>query len=306
NSAFHKTPPVTEIVLWQPGTNNQGEVYAKLEVATRSVEYSQKRWRDFMRKFARCQDAARCMSYHIRNVPGLPSGREGRSFHILPALSPRMIAGRRAMRPACRSRRFRGWGCRGRGSAPSSAPRRRRSQGNFAKRQALSAIVNDDVSWLVLPHPHSALSRRPVTILPRELQQAVFVTHHPVFTEHSFFLQPEHVVQLSRRGTLPMIVGFSGRRSRVVAIVLGDVMLLQISIGIVIVADCGQPQLLDQPVLMGTVHALHPPLGLRRTGGDDADPQLGAHLSELGDRGFSPQPLLHVGQAHIHVLPVGV
>src|SRR5438552_2728816 len=174
-----------------------------------------------------------------------------------------MIAGRRAMRPACRSRRFRGWGCRGRGSAPSSAPRRRRSQGNFAKRQALSAIVNDDVSWLVLPHPHSALSRRPVTILPRELQQAVFVTHHPVFTEHSFFLQPEHVVQLSRRGTLPMIVGFSGRRSRVVAIVLGDVMLLQISIGIVIVADCGQPQLLDQPVLMGTVHALHPPLGLR-------------------------------------------
>src|SRR5437660_9174671 len=76
----------------------------------------------------------------------------------------------------------------------------------------------------------------PVTILPRELQQAVFVTHHPVFTEHSFFLQPEHVVQLSRRGTLPMIVGFSGRRSRVVAIVLGDVMLLQISIGIVIVA----------------------------------------------------------------------
>src|SRR5437867_4277467 len=215
-----------------------------------------------------------------------------------------MIAGRRAMRPACRSRRFRGWGCRGRGSAPSSAPRRRRSQGNFAKRQALSAIVNDDVSWLVLPHPHSALSRRPVTILPRELQQAVFVTHHPVFTEHSFFLQPEHVVQLSRRGTLPMIVGFSGRRSRVVAIVLGDVMLLQISIGIVIVADCGQPQLLDQPVLMGTVHALHPPLGLRRTGGDDADPQLGAHLSELGDRGFSPPPLLHVGQAHLHVLAV--
>src|SRR5439155_671058 len=166
---------------------------------------------------------------------------------------------------------------RGRGSAPSPAPRRRRSQGNFAKRQALSAIVNDDVSWLVLPHPHSALSRRPVTILPRELQQAVFVTHHPVFTEHSFFLQPEHVVQLSRRGTLPMIVGFSGRRSRVVAIVLGDVMLLQISIGIVIVAYCRQPQLLDQPVLMGTVHALHPPLGLRRTGGDDADPSL-AHI----------------------------
>ncbi len=109
-------------------------------------------------------------------------------------------------------------------SAPSSAPRRRRSQGNFAKRQALSAIVNDDVSWLVLPHQHSALSRRPVTILPRELQQAVFVTHHPVCAEHAFLLQPEHFVQLSRRGTLPMIVDFSRRRSRVVAIVLGDVM----------------------------------------------------------------------------------
>src|SRR5437660_4196374 len=171
-----------------------------------------------------------------RSVPWLRCGREGRSFNILPALSPRMIAGRRAMRPACRSRGFRGWGCRGRGSAPSSAPRRRRSQGNFAKRQALSAIVNDDVSWLVLPHPPSALSRRPVTILPRELQQAVCVTHHPVFTEHSFSLQPEHVVQLSRRGTFPMIVIFSRRQSPVLAIVLGDVMLLQISIGIVIVA----------------------------------------------------------------------
>ena len=66
-----------------------------------------------------------------------------------------------------------------------------------------------------------------MTILPLQLQQPVFVTYHPVFTEHPFLLQPEHVVQLSRRGTLPMIVGFSRRRSRVVAIVLGDVMLLQ-------------------------------------------------------------------------------
>src|SRR5438093_8571485 len=158
-------------------------------------------------------------------------------------------------------------GLQGKGQRPFLCSSRRRSQGNFATRQALSAIVDDDVSWLVLPLEHSALSRRPVTSLPRELQQAVFVTHHPVFTEHAFWLQPEHFVQLSRRGTLPMIVGFSRRRSRVVAIVLGDVMLLQISIGIVIVADCGQPQLLDQPVLMGTVHALHPSLGLRRTGG---------------------------------------
>src|SRR5437763_6576685 len=199
-----------------------------------------------------------------------------------------MIAGRRAMRPAGRSGSLREWVGRGRASAPSSAPRRRRSQWNFAKRQALSAIVNDDVSWLVLPHPHSALSRRPVTILPRELQQAVFVTHHPVFTEHSFFLQPEHVVQLSRRGTLPMIVGFSGRRSRVVAIVLGNVMLLRISIGIVIVADCGQPQLLDQPGLMGTVHALHPPLGQRRTAGDDADPSF-AHICPYWVTAASPR-----------------
>src|SRR5437870_7522803 len=38
-SVFHETPRVTEVVLWQLGTNNQGEVYAKLEVATRRVEY---------------------------------------------------------------------------------------------------------------------------------------------------------------------------------------------------------------------------------------------------------------------------
>ena len=54
----------------------------------------------------------------------------------------------------------------GRGSASSLAQRRSGGR-EFAKVQTLSAI---DVSGLVLPHHHPALRRRPMTILPLELQ----------------------------------------------------------------------------------------------------------------------------------------
>ena len=134
------------------------------------------------------------MSYHIKsvpifstveNVPWLPCVREGGSFHILPALPPRMIGGRGVVRPGCRQSWFRGWGRGGRGSASSVAQRRSGGR-ELAKVQTLSAIANGDVSGLTLPHHHSTVGRRPVTILALELQQAIFVTHHPVFTEHSF------------------------------------------------------------------------------------------------------------------------
>src|SRR5947209_682818 len=57
---------------------------------------------------------------------------------------------------------------------------------------------------------------------------------------------------------------------------------------------------------MGTMRAFHPPLGLRRTGRDNAKAQLAAHAPELGHGGFSAPPLLRVGRPHVHVLPVGV
>src|SRR6516225_3935572 len=57
---------------------------------------------------------------------------------------------------------------------------------------------------------------------------------------------------------------------------------------------------------MRPVHPLHPPLGLRRAGGDQFDPQLRAHAPELGDGLFPSHPLLGVGRPLVEILPVHV
>src|SRR5258708_15041410 len=90
---------------------------------------------------------------------------------------------------------FWGRGRGGRGRARSLAQRSRRRL-QFAERQTLDAIVDRNFSGFVLPHQHATLRRRPVLTLPFQLQQPALVTHHPVFTHHSFLLQPEHFVQL--------------------------------------------------------------------------------------------------------------
>jgi len=54
-------------------------------------------------------------------------------------------------------------------------------------------------------------------------------------------------------------------------IVLGQMLGLQILIGGRIALDLLAPQFLHQPILMRPVIPLHPPLGLRRVGGDDPD-----------------------------------
>src|SRR5439155_19187701 len=102
-----------------------------------------------------------------------------------------------------------GMGARGKGQR--LFPRCRSTQ-DFAKRQALFAITNLDLTRFILPHQHSAPARCPVPTLPLQLQQTVLVTHYPVLT-HPFFLQPEHLVELSRRQSPPMIISFRLRRS---------------------------------------------------------------------------------------------
>src|SRR5437870_290609 len=133
-----------------------------------------------------------------------------------------------------------GMGARGKGQRLSLAPRCR-STPDFAKRQALFAITNLDLTRFILPHQHSAPARRPVPALPLQLQQTVLVTHYPVLTHHPFFLQPEHLVELSRRRSPPMIISFRRRRPCITPVVLGDVVLLQIAIGLVVASDPGQP-----------------------------------------------------------------
>jgi hypothetical protein len=165
-----------------------------------------------------------------------------------------------------RTRRARGWGCGGRGRAPSSA--RLWSSQDLGEGQRLLTVGDRDCALLILPHSHPALGRGPVLTLPLQLQQLVFVAHHPVFTEHSFFLQPEHLVQLPRRRSSPMIVGGCRCRPGIAPVVLGQIMFLQIGVGLLVVGDPAQPKFLHQSILMRAMRPLHPPLGLRRTGGD--------------------------------------
>src|SRR5512146_97633 len=201
------------------------------------------------------------------------------------------------------SRRARGWRRGGRGSAPFFASLCR-SPHQFAEAEALSAIVNGNRASFVLPHHHATATRRPVPTLPFQLQQTIVITHHPVFTHHTFLLQPKHLVQLPYCRSPPMIVSRFRCSAREAPVVLGNVVLLQKAVGFRVAGDPAQPQLLDQPVLMRAVIALHSSFGLRRAGGDDPNPQLLAHAPELRHR-YRAFPLFAFGRSpHVYVLPV--
>ncbi len=136
-----------------------------------------------------------------------------------------------------------GWGCGGRGNIPSPA-QRFRSRLEFSEQETLTAIVNRDFARFVFPHPHAALGRRPVLTLPFQLQQPMVVAHHPILTHHSFLLQPEHLIQLPRCGPSSVIVGCLRRRPCITPVVFAEIVLVQIGIGLVVIGDPGQSQLL--------------------------------------------------------------
>jgi hypothetical protein len=73
------------------------------------------------------------------------------------------------------------------------------------------AIVNGQFPSLVFPYLHATLRRYPGAAGPLQLQQPVLVAHHPVFTHHTFFLQPEDFVQLPRRRASRVIIGLRRR-----------------------------------------------------------------------------------------------
>jgi len=183
---------------------------------------------------------------------------------LFKAKSPGMI---RSWRKAAAQNRGRGRG--GRGGAPSLAQRWRSLQ--LAETHTLIAIANGNFSSFIFPHPHAALGRSPVPALPFQLQQPIVIAHHPVLAHHAFFLQPEHFVQLQRCRPSPVIIGGGRSLVRVTSIVLGEVVLLQKRIGLVIVPDPCQSQFLHQPILMRAVRPLHASFRLRRTGRDDPD-----------------------------------
>ena len=78
-----------------------------------------------------------------------------------------------------------------------------------------------------------------------------------------------------------MQIPIPGGRSGELAVVALD-KARQKRIGGLQIADAGQPQLLDQPVLQGRMRPLDPPLGLAGVGADDLDVELRQRAAELG------------------------
>lgn len=77
-------------------------------------------------------------------------------------------------------------------------------------------------------------------------------------------------------------------------------------IGRLIAAYVLAAQLLDQPVLMRAMIALHSAFGLRRAGRDNTDAELGAHASKLRQRRLPGLFLGFAGGANIDVLPIRI
>src|SRR5216683_2438390 len=178
---------------------------------------------------------------------------------------------------------------------------RRRTE-DFLPRKLSSAIFNLDPSILPLTDHHLALRRCVLPTLRLHLKQPIVVSHHPIVADDPFALQPEHLPQLCRV-RCPSVIIFRLRcRPPEPPVVLWQIFLLQIHIRLLVRPNLLPPHLLDQPILMRAMVALHSPFRLRRSRRDDLDPQLPAHPPELRD-GLLAQPQFHLtGRivGHVH------
>src|SRR5579863_885895 len=132
------------------------------------------------------------------------------------------------------------------------------------------------------------------------------VSHHPVVADDPLALQPEHLPQLPRARCPPVIILRLRCRAPETPVVLRQIFLLPILVRLLVRANPLPSHLLDQPVLMRPVVALHSPLRLRRSRRDDRDPQLLAHPPKLRHRLFPTQLFPRCGRAFIQVFPVHV
>jgi len=161
----------------------------------------------------------------------------------------------------------------------------------FGKGYSLPAVVHLHRS--VFPFADQGLAfRGPIAPLPGlQLQAASLMSDHPIVANATFGLQPENLSQFAGRRLPPVIVLASRRWAGKASVVLRQVLLFQILVRGFVVVDLLPPQFLDQPILMGPVVALHPALGLGRTGGNDPDAQFLTHAPELRNRDLSSQLL---------------
>src|ERR1039458_333917 len=190
--------------------------------------------------------------------------------------------------------------------APQVCRHSRLRAADLLPRKLAPSIFDLDRSVLPLAHHYLPLRRCVLSALRLHLKQTIVVSHHPVVTDDPLGLQPEHFPQFCLTRCPPVIVLRLRCRTPESPVVLRQIFLLQIMVRPIVRPYLFPPHLLDQPVLMRAVVALHSPLGLRRPCRNDLDPQLLAHPPELRDRFFASQLFALCGRAFIHVLPIHV
>ena len=92
-----------------------------------------------------------------------------------------------------------------------------------------------------------------------------------------------------------MHVQRAGRHPPKPLVELSQIRFLQEPVGAFQIADLGQPQRLDQPILQHPIHPFHPPLGLRAVGQNQFHPQRGHSPAKLRLRFLPSQLLRHNG-----------
>src|SRR5947209_5786223 len=172
--------------------------------------------------------------------------------------------------------------------------------------QRAALVLDGDSAVLPFAHQHFALRWCVVATLRLQLEKPVVVSHHPVLTDRAFALQPESPIQFRGPRRTTVIVLWPGWRPGKSSVVFGQILPLQIHVGVFVTADFLPPQFFHQPVLVCPVNPLHAPLGLRRVRRNHCDPQLRTHAPKLRDRLFSAQPLFRRGRALVQVLPIHV
>ena len=127
---------------------------------------------------------------------------------------------------------------------------------------------------IVAHHPQAAVAAlldedsraRTDTLVPLglQLQETVFEAHHQVVAHHPFVLQTKHSLPVPLPRRAAMKVRSRRRLAPELGVMLGQILLVEITVRRFVIGDALQSHLLHEPVLMRAVVAFHAALRLRR------------------------------------------
>src|SRR5512144_3012419 len=133
-------------------------------------------------------------------------------------------------------------------------------------------MVDRHAAVFPLAHQSFAFIRSAISLPRPQLQIATVMPNHPVVADRPLSLYSKDLPQFPCLGLASMIVFRLNCSLRKTPVVFGQILLFQILIGRRVTGNPFPPQLLDQPVLMHAMAALHSPFVLRCTGCDDPYP----------------------------------